>query len=65
MLSRRIVDHYASGMKIDTIVAEKDVVLTYVLKVLNQMEFLPNLAFKGGTCFKRSTTVRTQDSQRI
>lgn len=53
MLSRRIVDHYASGMKIDTIVAEKDVVLTYVLKVLNEMGFLPNLAFKGGTCLKK------------
>jgi len=33
-------------------VAEKDVVLTYVLKILSDT-ILPRLAFKGGTCLKK------------
>ena len=37
MLPQVTVDHYASGMRIDTFVAERDVVLTYVLKILDDV----------------------------
>jgi len=52
LLEERFVDHYAQASGVDALVAERDVVLTYVLKVLT--ESLPsNLAFKGGTCLKK------------
>lgn len=53
MLSLTNVDHYASASKIDTYVAERDVVLTYVLKILDDAGLLKRLAFKGGTCLKK------------
>ena len=53
MLPQVTVDHYASGMRIDTSVAERDVVLTYVLKILDDVGLLQKLAFKGGTCLKK------------
>lgn len=34
-------------------VAERDVVLTYVLKILDDVGLLQKLAFKGGTCLKK------------
>lgn len=53
MLSQGNVDYYASASKIDTYVAERDVVLTYVLKILASAGLLKMLAFKGGTCLKK------------
>jgi len=53
MLSQANTDHYAQASKIDTYVAERDVVLTYVLKILDGGGLLDNLAFKGGTCLKK------------
>jgi predicted nucleotidyltransferase component of viral defense system len=53
MLTQLTVDHYASGMQIDTYVAERDIVLTYVLKILDNAGLLQNLVFKGGTCLKK------------
>ena len=53
MLPQVTVDHYASGMRIDTFVAERDVVLTYVLKILDDVGLLQKLAFKGGICLKK------------
>ena len=52
MLRRNIVNLYAHGSHVDLIVAEKDVVLTYVLKLLEQSASL-NLVFKGGTCLRK------------
>jgi len=52
LLEERFVDHYAQASGVDALVAERDVVLTYVLKVLYD-DLLGKLAFKGGTCIKK------------
>lgn len=46
----------SSGVPLD--VAERDVVLTYVLRILAE-SVLPELAFKGGTCLKKTYFGRT------
>jgi predicted nucleotidyltransferase component of viral defense system len=43
---------YAHGSKVDLMVAEKDVILTYVLKILSDAKF-SDLVFKGGTCIRK------------
>ena len=53
MLSLTNVEHYANASQIDTYVAERDVVLTYVLKILDDARLIDKLAFKGGTCLKK------------
>jgi len=53
LLSLTNIDHYANASQIDTYVAERDVVLTYVLKILDDARLLDKLAFKGGTCLKK------------
>lgn len=52
MLDRKYVDFYARSSKVNLAVAERDVVLTYVLRILSK-SVLPKLAFKGGTCLKK------------
>ena len=52
MLRQNIVNQYAHGNNVDLIVAEKDVILTYVLKVLERVDDV-NLIFKGGTCLRK------------
>jgi predicted nucleotidyltransferase component of viral defense system len=52
MLERKFVDFYARSSKVPLDVAERDVVLTYVLKILSE-DVLANLVFKGGTCLKK------------
>ena len=52
MLNQKHVTFYARSSRVRIDVAERDVVLTYVLKVAN--EDLPSkLASKGGTCLKK------------
>jgi predicted nucleotidyltransferase component of viral defense system len=55
MLVEKHVSHYAQASKVDSLIAERDVVLTYVLKVLAEQQdsLLSHLAFKGGTCLKK------------
>ena len=53
MLDQRQVNHYAQALRMDSLVAERDVVLTHVLRVLKEQELLSKLAFKGGTCMKK------------
>jgi predicted nucleotidyltransferase component of viral defense system len=53
MLDQNQVNHYAQASSVDSLVAEKDVVLTHVLRVLAEQQLLPSLAFKGGTCMKK------------
>ena len=55
MLDRRHIDYYAYTSGIDRSYAEKDIVLTYALKVLSDGKdpLLHHLAFKGGTCMKK------------
>jgi predicted nucleotidyltransferase component of viral defense system len=52
LLERKFVDFYARSSKVPLDVAERDVVLTYVLKILSE-DVLANLIFKGGTCLKK------------
>jgi len=52
MLDQKYVTFYARSSKVRLDVAERDVVLTYVLRILSD-EILPKLAFKGGTCLKK------------
>jgi predicted nucleotidyltransferase component of viral defense system len=53
MLDQKQVNHYAQASRVDSLVAERDVVLTHVLRVLAEQQLLPSLAFKGGTCMKK------------
>jgi len=52
MLDQKYVTFYARSSRVPLDVAERDVVLTYVLKVLSE-DVLKSLAFKGGTCLKK------------
>lgn len=52
MLDQKYGTFYARSSKVPLEVAERDMVLTYVLKVLSE-DILKNLAFKGGTCLKK------------
>jgi predicted nucleotidyltransferase component of viral defense system len=53
MLDQKYVTFYARSSKVPLDVAERDVVLTYVLKILSE-DMLKRLAFKGGTCLKKT-----------
>jgi predicted nucleotidyltransferase component of viral defense system len=54
MLTRPQVQRYAaeSGLR-DIMIAEKEVVLTYLLQLLSAQGVLAGLAFKGGTCLRK------------
>ena len=52
LLERKFVDFYARSSSVPLEVAERDVVLTYVLKILSE-DVLAKLCFKGGTCLKK------------
>ncbi len=53
LLDLRFVDLYAHGCGVSREVAERDIVLTYFLKILKEDGILANLAFKGGTCIRK------------
>jgi len=59
MLKQKFVDMYARGSKVDLLVAERDVVLTYVLKILSEHDILNLMVFKGGTCLRKMYLGRT------
>ena len=54
MLKQSQVQRYAhdSGLK-DLMIAEREVVLTFVLQLLTEKGLLKKLAFKGGTCIRK------------
>lgn len=54
MIADKFVDLYArnSGVR-DKLVAERDVVLTYALRALEDAGVSKHLAFKGGTCLRK------------
>lgn len=54
MLTRPQVQRYAteSGLR-DIMIAEKEIVLTYLLQLLSERRILDRLAFKGGTCLRK------------
>jgi predicted nucleotidyltransferase component of viral defense system len=53
MLERKYVNFYAHSSKVTEEIAERDITLTYVLHILSD-SLLPQLAFKGGTCLKKT-----------
>lgn len=59
MLKQKSVDMYARGSRVDLLVAERDVVLTYVLKILLEQDILRFMVFKGGTCLRKMYLGRT------
>lgn len=54
MLTQPQVQRYAaeSGLR-DIMIAEKEIVLTYLLQLLGERGILAKLAFKGGTCLRK------------
>jgi len=54
VIADKFVDLYArnSGLR-DKLIAERDVVLTYALRVLVDAGVMDHLAFKGGTCLRK------------
>ncbi len=54
MLTKAQAQRYAfdSGLR-DMMIAEKEVVLTFLLQLLSERGLLARLAFKGGTCLRK------------
>jgi predicted nucleotidyltransferase component of viral defense system len=54
MLTQAQVQRYAneSGLR-DIMIAEKEIVLTFLLQLLSERGILDRLAFKGGTCLRK------------
>lgn len=53
MIEKRLVQWYAANSDVDLDVAEREVVLTYVMKALFDAGLLTHLAFKGGTAIRK------------
>jgi predicted nucleotidyltransferase component of viral defense system len=55
VIADKFVDLYArnSGLR-DKLVAERDIMLTYALRVLYDADVMKHLAFKGGTCLRKT-----------
>lgn len=53
MIEKRLVQWYASDAGVDLDIAEREIVLTYVLSILSDGGLLNRLAFKGGTAIRK------------
>jgi len=53
MIDKKIVDLFARDNKVKINVAEREIVLTYVLKVFEVNGLLDKMVFKGGTAIKK------------
>lgn len=54
MLTKREVERFSNISRIHAVeIAESEIVLTYLLQLLNERGILENLAFKGGTCLRK------------
>ena len=53
MIDKRLVQWYAHDAGVDLDIAEREVVLAYVLRVFHDGRLLNNLAFKGGTAIRK------------
>lgn len=49
MIEKRLVQWYAADTGVDLDIAEREIVLTYVLRIMADAGLLEHLAFKGGT----------------
>jgi len=54
MIERKFVDLYAQNAQGGLTVAERDVILTYALKILSDKRLLNKMIFKGGTCLRKN-----------
>ncbi len=53
MIEQRYADLFTRGAQVSFEVAEREIVLTYILKILDDARLLKALAFKGGTCMRK------------
>ena len=53
MIEQKFADLFAAGSQVILNVAEQEIVLTYVLKIMDDASLLKTLAFKGGTCLRK------------
>lgn len=53
MIEKRLVQWYASDTGVDLDIAEREIALTYVLRILADRGILTHLAFKGGTAIRK------------
>ncbi len=59
MIEKRLVQWYAADAGVDLDVAEREIVLTYVLRILADQDLLNLMAFKGGTAIRKLHLGRT------
>jgi len=53
MIEKRLVQWYAADTGVDLDIAEREIVLTYVLRILTDAGLLRHMAFKGGTAIRK------------
>ena len=53
MIEQKYADLFSAGAQVGLDVAEREIVLTYVLKILDDAGLLKTHAFKGGTCLRK------------
>ena len=53
MISRNIANLYARDSKVTLDIAERDILLTYALRLLEEKGWLHRMVFKGGTCLRK------------
>lgn len=53
MISKNIANLYARDSKVALDIAERDILLTYALKLLEEKGWLERMVFKGGTCLRK------------
>jgi predicted nucleotidyltransferase component of viral defense system len=53
VIEKRLVQWYASDAGIDLDIAEREIVLTYILRILADSSLLEPLVFKGGTAIRK------------
>ncbi len=53
MIEKRLVQWYAADAGVDLDIAEREIVLTYLLRILSEEDLLDRLAFKGGTAIRK------------
>jgi predicted nucleotidyltransferase component of viral defense system len=52
MIEQKFVSLYAREKKVNLLIAERSVVLTYLLRILEETSF-SSIALKGGTCLRK------------
>ncbi len=53
MIEKRLVQWYAADAGVDLDIAEREIALTYVLRILADQGLLEQLVFKGGTAIRK------------